>query len=196
MKTNSRAILAATRDVLLENGLKGLSMRKVAARTGISATAIYRHFQNKDELLARVVDEGFAILGKYFSQALQEPDPLKRLLLTGRSYLDFAFQESRYYQIIFLSGDALDLSKLPLAKHPEPGPTFQFLLDRIAECRQAGLLRADQDDFSIGLFLWAECHGLAALHLRWGGVSALPLKQYRALCDQVLKLAVESLQRP
>jgi AcrR family transcriptional regulator len=194
MKTSKLAILASARDIFLEHGLKAVTMRDVAAKSGISATAIYRHYQDKNELMADVVEEGYELLGHYFFQALEGKDPLERLALTGRRYLDFAFQESRYYKIIFLSADVLDPARLPIDRHPSPGPAFQFLLDRIAECRREGLIRTDRDDFSVGLHLWAHCHGLAALYLSGGAASRMPVEQYRVLAHGSLEMALESLR--
>ena len=58
-------ICDATRTILSTEGIEGLSMRRVAAAVGVTPTAIYRHFADKDELVAAIVDEGFAMLTHY-----------------------------------------------------------------------------------------------------------------------------------
>ena len=53
------ALLAAARQILDENGLESLGLRETARRVGVSATAAYRHFSSKNDLLASVAAEGF-----------------------------------------------------------------------------------------------------------------------------------------
>ncbi len=64
-------ILAAARDLYLTHGLTGFSMRKVADAVGISATAIYRHFDGREALILAVVDEGFRRFGTYLYRGLR-----------------------------------------------------------------------------------------------------------------------------
>ena len=63
-------ILCEAREVFLENGLSGFSMRTVAQRVGVTATALYRHFDGKDALLASMLGEAFATVGSYLGRAL------------------------------------------------------------------------------------------------------------------------------
>ena len=59
------AIVNAARNLLAEGGLDALSMRLVADRVGLSATAIYHYFENKDALVRRVVSDGYRRFGEY-----------------------------------------------------------------------------------------------------------------------------------
>src|SRR5690606_17936636 len=93
----------AARDQLLLAGLSGLSMRKVASACGVSATAIYRHYQDKDELVAQAVLEGFRIFGSYLMAALQHRTPIRRFRVLGRRYLDFALENPADYRLIFMT---------------------------------------------------------------------------------------------
>lgn len=194
MKTSKTAILAAARDIFLERGLAAVTMREVAFRTGVSATAIYRHYHDKKELMSDVVGEGYALLVRYFFTALEGKTPLERLALTGERYLDFAFTESRYYKIIFMSGDLLEPAGPQAGHAASHGPSFQFLIDRVAECRRQGLIRGERDDFSVALHLWAQCHGLAALYLSGGIAPLMPLDRYRALCRASLEMILGTLR--
>src|SRR5919201_6487096 len=83
-----QAILAASAELILERGYDGFSLRQVAERIGYSATTIYLHFENKDALVAAVIDEGF---GRFLRalQAVDTLDPLGRIADLGRAYVRF-----------------------------------------------------------------------------------------------------------
>ena len=88
-------IAAAAQELYLQEGIDGISMRKVADRVGISAPAIYRHFKNKEELLSEIVVEGLKILEQYLGPALESGTPYERLVRMADRYLDFALEHAR-----------------------------------------------------------------------------------------------------
>ncbi len=163
-KEDTKTELAhAARDVLLEEGLAGLSMRKVAGLCGISATAIYRHYEDKDALVARAVLEGFRIFGSYLMDALEESTPLKRFRMMGRRYIEFAREHPSDYRLIFMTDcQELGMTHLDEVAKREIGGTFQLLQDRIVECQRAGLFSRG-DPRAIAASVWASTHGLSSL---------------------------------
>src|SRR5919199_4858802 len=85
-----QAILDAAGELLLERGYEAFSLRQVAERIGYSATTIYRYFENKDDLVFGIVDEGFRIFGDRLRAAAAGPvDPLERLRAVGEAYVRF-----------------------------------------------------------------------------------------------------------
>src|SRR5690606_21099108 len=68
-------IIESARDIYLQEGLHGLSMRKVAKLAGVSTMAAYRHFDSKDELISHVVMQGFLLFQRYFYRALEGDSP-------------------------------------------------------------------------------------------------------------------------
>jgi AcrR family transcriptional regulator len=161
MSTRDR-ILRAARDVFLEHGLDGVRMRAVAARVDLTPMALYRHFRNKEALLDAVVEEGHAIFLRYLQRALAEPSPGERLTRAGYEYLNFALQQRGDYRVMFMMATA----RRPAEATPgwRDVATFRFLVDRIRECADAGLLRVD-DPESTALTVWAHVHGLVSLFL-------------------------------
>jgi AcrR family transcriptional regulator len=158
-------LLACARDIYLGEGLVGLSMRKVAQMAGVSATAIYRHFDSKEALLAAVAEEGFALFAEYLWRGLQADTPRERLRATGTGYLRFALEQSPYYRVIFLSpADALGFTQMPETVGRKAAPTFQFLVDRVRECIEAGVL-VEAEPAELAATIWAHSHGLVALYL-------------------------------
>src|SRR5580658_4251245 len=81
------ALLAAARQILDENGLQAVGLRETARRVGVSATAAYRHFTNKEDLLASVAAEGFRELAAAMETGAAESDPLRAV---GLAYVEFA----------------------------------------------------------------------------------------------------------
>lgn len=196
MTERERQILEAARDLFLVEGLDGLSMRKVAARVGVTAPAIYRHFRNKEALVMAMIDAGIEQFGRYLFRGIEAPDAKSRLLRTGEQYLLFAFECPRDYQLIFMSWDVLKpvCEGTRTKQGPNESPTFQFLMDRVAECIRTGLFRVDLDLFEVAISQWALCHGLATLYLKGGAAEHQNLEGYKQMCLRVLRLSAEGLQ--
>jgi AcrR family transcriptional regulator len=157
-------LLEHARAVYLEGGAAHFSLREVARRVGVSAAAVYRHFDNKEALLTAVCEEGFRTFASYLMRALAETTPLARLRASGALYLRFALENEHDYRVIFMS----TVTDLGLASTQQPlqetSPTFQFLVDRVRECVAAGVL-APGDANEMAATIWAHVHGLASLRL-------------------------------
>lgn len=161
----STKLLHAAREALLEGGLAGFSMRRVASACGVSATAIYRHYEDKDALLSAAVVSSFRTFSFYLMSCLHEPDALARFRHLGQRYFDFAREHPHDYQLIFMTPCAqLGLTKLDQTSRQQIGGTFQLLQDRVAECQAAGLFRAGEPR-SLAAYIWASYHGLASLFI-------------------------------
>ena len=97
------ALLEAARALLAESGVEGLSLRKVAKAAGVSATAPYSHFRDKQALLAELAAEGFDELADSMeSQAASAGDDTRqRLAGLARGYVAFATQNPALFQLMF-----------------------------------------------------------------------------------------------
>jgi AcrR family transcriptional regulator len=157
-------ILDCAVDLYLEHGLKGLSMRHVGDRLGVSATAIYRHYRNKEDLVHNVIGEAVKVFGGYLFTALSAKTAEERYVKSGEAYLDFALGKSKYYEVIFMAPSQLGEERLPEDVHQRSMATFQFLVDRVQECMEAGYFRKD-DAFSVATTIWAHGHGLISIYL-------------------------------
>jgi AcrR family transcriptional regulator len=189
-----REILEATRDVFLEDGLDGVTMRKVAAKVGISAPALYRHFEGKDALLATVVDQGYQLFSKYLLRGLAGQTPLERLMSVGHHYLRFALEQREYYRLILLSWNQLELDKHRGREHPtEIPPTFQLLIDRVAECVRSGDFGEHASPYELAVLIFAQCHGLASMYLTGGLSRALDEAAFEALAHKLLGVLTRCL---
>jgi AcrR family transcriptional regulator len=89
-----------------EQGLLGFSMRGVAERVGVTATALYRHFADKDALLASLLEDGFRTFSSYLMRSLAGRTPLERFRRCGQQYFDFALEHLRDYALMFMTPTA------------------------------------------------------------------------------------------
>lgn len=158
-------ILECALDLYLQEGYSGLSMRKVGEKLGISATAIYRHYRNKEDLLNNVFGEAVKIFGTYLFQALSGSTPEARYRKGGEAYLNFALEKSKYYEMIFMAPGQNGPDNLPDELRQKSMATFQFLVDRVQECMESGFLRKD-DAHAVALCIWSHAHGLVSIYLR------------------------------
>jgi AcrR family transcriptional regulator len=168
-------IVAAARALYFERGPEAVTMRAVAERVGVTATALYRHFTDKDALLKEVVGEGSRLLGSQLFRALEAATPLERLRATALEYLDFALAQPQAYRALFdpVSGDD---EASPVRR--QRGAVRRFLRDRVREAMDAGVI-AEGDPEGAALTLWSLLHGLAALH--HAGVARIEWMRERAL---------------
>lgn len=159
-------ILACARDIYLAEGLKGLSLRAVARCAGVTAPAIYRHYDGKEDLLWAVCQKGHEHFERYLARGLKGRDARERLILTGLAYLDFALDHRAYYVIMFVAPpEHFGLDRLAERSADESGVSFQMLVDRVRECMDAGVLATD-DPTAIALVIWGHVHGLVTLEQR------------------------------
>lgn len=157
-------LLAEARSLYLRDGPAALSLRDVARRAGVSPAAVYRHFADKDALLRAVCEAGFRVFGQYLVEALAARTPRARLAATADGYLRFALDRPQDYRVLFMG--ALDSPGRRDRDRPAGAPheTFQFLIDRVAECQRAGIVRRG-DPARVALGIWAHVHGLVSLRL-------------------------------
>ena len=154
-------LLSAARALYLEGGFATFSLREVARRVGISAPAVYRHYESKEALLEAVCAQGFQLFSSYLVRALRVDTPLGRLRESGRLYLAFATEHPQAYSVIFL-GAAKGF--MPVGEGPVDAATFRFLVDRVSECQRAKVI-AKGDALEMATMIWAHVHGLASLRI-------------------------------
>ncbi len=159
------ALIAAALDLIGEKGPTGFTFAEAARSAGVSPAAPYRHFRDRDELLADVARRGFEMFTAALTAAWDEgrPDPMRAFERIGRAYLAFAREEPAYYSAMFESG-------LPLAVDPalhEAGERAYAVLRNAAEALVATMPRERRPPASMVSFhVWALSHGVASLFAR------------------------------
>lgn len=157
-------ILEEARALFLAEGVDGVSMRKVAARVGVSATALYRHFQNKDELLNQIMLGGVAAFTEYMAPALAAGSTEERVRLGALAFLRFGLEQPSQYQVFFLRREYSELQRVSreIGKHTRAA--FRVLVERVREGMDEGYF-APGDPAEMALTIVAHCHGLMSIYL-------------------------------
>ncbi len=166
-------MISAARDLYLAEGLQGISMRKVASMCGITAPAIYKHFSDKDALIAALIEEGFHHLETEMDKSLKGRTASSRLKKTGIAYRDFALKQPGFYQLIFMS-TAQDhgLTEVTRSAQQQLSPSFAFLLARVEEFlleqsprqrKSKGIRKTETLEFAARI--WSFWHGMLSLYV-------------------------------
>lgn len=158
------ALVQATLQLVALRGPRGFSMTEACRQAGVSATAVYRHFANKEAILAEVARQGFEQLTGDLRAVLDSLGPndyQRRLVETGLAYVAFASGHPAQFQVMFGAG-------LDKEGHPECQQSgeaaLQILIDEVARAVAGGALPAAKSTTAITT-LWATVHGLAMLDL-------------------------------
>jgi AcrR family transcriptional regulator len=148
------SLIAAARALLDAGGPAAVGLRETARRVGVSPTATYRHFADKEALLAALAAEGFHDLADRQEAARREADPLPAM---GRAYVAFALERRGLFRLMF-GPDLTDRGKYPELKEAA---------DRSFHVYQGGVHpgAAPQPVDIAAIAAWALVHGLALLFL-------------------------------
>ena len=157
-----RALLDAAGQILAEHPAEPLTMREAARRVGVDHRAAYRHFADRDALLAAVAEEGHADLAAAMAAGLASGGATARarLLALARAYVRFAHREPGRYQVMM---GPRERSRF-LATDAAVDRAFAVIQDEIARGIAAGELAA-ADALVPAAALWSSMHGVAHLSI-------------------------------
>ena len=162
-----RALLDGALRLIEESGIHHLSLREVARRAGVSHAAPYRHFPDKNALLAAIALEGFALLTESLVSARVPGKPLFSFLESAWAYVSFALAHPAHMAVMF--GTAIDEPAACPGLPEESAGAFQVLVHYIEEAQRAGALRT-ADSRTLAMAAWSLVHGLAMLVNENGGI--------------------------
>jgi AcrR family transcriptional regulator len=162
-------IMDAARDLLLEQGLAGLSMRAIAERIEYSPATIYIYFRDKDELIRAVVQTGFERLGVVIAAELravgETADASAQYSALGRAYARFALENPSYFRVMF---ELPSTAELTCAQPAEPGQmdgrAFDAAVALVARAVEEGSFDI-VDPRRTTIIGWGVMHGLTSLYL-------------------------------
>ena len=177
------ALLAAAAQLLAEGGLTAISLREVARRAGVSHNAPYRHFPDRDSLLAALAAQAFHELADWTRK-----DGTQGLAALGQGYVGFALAQPGRFALMFSSG-------LDKARYPELQQAATALYQLLGQAVRAAAPARDPQVATLAA--WSLVHGLAQLLLdrqlsetMRGGLSTTELS------ERVTRMFTDSLQQP
>ena len=183
------ALIKAGVEILSKEGIEGLSLRKVAQRAGVSHSAPYSHFPDKQSLIAAISTEGFnQLYAELDAAVVAYPKDAKKQLQQGvLAYVQFALENVDTFKIMF-SG-VLEKEKEYPAFVDISHKTFQRVVDVVMACQEAGILRSTPAEM-MAVAVWGQVHGIVSLALE-GQISHSVL-DHHAIQDLV-SFAVEQM---
>ena len=149
--------------ILSEEGLEALSLRKAAARCGVSHNAVYRHFESKEQLLCECRRYVTELLTQRLSDSVRdEASPAGELRKMSVAYVTFYKENPSYYSFLYRNSSVpLDFTGQNTTGNYPPLVLFSAVCQRIGE--KNGWTEAEIAHFLIQH--WALLHGLTALAL-------------------------------
>lgn len=190
MSSRELLIQCALRE-LESKGLSGFSLRAVGAAAGLSAMAVYRHFESKEDLLRAVGEDAFAAFQR---RIVGIPDgPIQEWICSvGREYAGFALDDPGHFEACFVLRTHVERI-YPEDFRADKSPVISLITRKLQAAQACGELRAG-DALELAMLFWAQIHGLVMLHR--SGRFSLDRNEFLALCDRASRLIVGGLSPP
>jgi AcrR family transcriptional regulator len=157
------ALVQAGLRLLAEGGMQNLSLRAAAQLAGVSHAAPYRHFADKDALVAAIAEEGFGLLKAHLREGVANsrsesfPERLREMAV---GYVMFALQHPAYLRVIF--GGVIKKESAPDSLRVAGEAAYGVLRDLVAQGVAAGAFRSGDPD-EMALSCWTMTHGFGML---------------------------------
>jgi AcrR family transcriptional regulator len=162
-----QALLDGAVRLIKEEGMREFSLRKLAKAVGVSHAAPYRHFENKEAILATLMLEGHKRLRMTLldARARCPGKAIDKLLAQGRAYLEFARKNPEYLSVMFSKEGmaAAMCAGEKLGAHQEDYDSFGVVETTVSECQTEESMDPRANTGALSLHAWAEVHGLALL---------------------------------
>ena len=150
-------------DVIKNEGIENLTLKKLSDKTGTSRSAIYRHFKSKDELVETILLSGFdqfdSIIAPIFCD--KKIDLLDRFYKSGRLYIEFAKENPNLYKLIFGKRYSHIRESLRSINNDEC-LAFNALKNALIEGQESGVFKKFEPQ-SQAIVIWASLHGISSI---------------------------------
>ena len=180
-------------EMIKEAGIEGLSLRKLAERIGVSRTATYHHFNNKNDLLCAIAALGFIQLQNvsneiFDNKTLSGEDTFRQFVF---AYIKFATDNASIYELMFgktiWKNNNSDQALRDIAY-----PSFNYQLEMTKTWQQQGLLIEDENSLRLAQVTWGTLHGIARLLI--DGIY-LDTSHIDEMCECVVKVFIQQQKK-
>lgn len=191
-------ILDAARELFVECGYEGVTMRKVAERIEYSPTTIYLHFADKETLFQELCSTDFLELAHLFQSVALIADPIERLRASAAAYFQFAMEHPNHYRLMFMQRIPVSPSEEDLARKGNPNEdAYAFLLSIVTAGIEAGAFRPEfTDPQLLAQTLWAAVHGVVSLEITHGCESWAGWVPFQQRAQTMLDGILRGLAKP
>lgn len=158
-------ILKAATEMFLTQGYEKTSIRAIASKIEYSVGTIYLYFQDKTELLHYIMQQGFSKMNKDFEKLDTNDDIIVYVKKLGHIYIEFAFENQEYYDLMFIIKKPLELINKKKEQWGSGLIAYEFLLSVMTRCIEQKRIRYEDPNLA-SLAVWGYLHGIIALHIR------------------------------
>lgn len=155
-------LIQAGVEILSEEGVGGLSLRKVAQRAGVSHNAPYFHFADKQALIAAISTEGYRSLYEQLVMIREtyQADPRRQLVEAAFMYLRFAQTRPAHFKVTFSNAVEREEAYLDLVEMADN--LIGELIKIVGDCQRAGILHPAPVG-AMAVSVWSAVHGFTCL---------------------------------
>lgn len=157
-------ILTAARELIAQQGVDSLTMRRLGKRVGVTAATLYGYFPAKESVLEALLDEKMSAMNEFMRREAEGVEPgLPRLLAYARGYRNFALNYPDFYQMFIYKLDPPDWDRIQFGEESHPHVLTVLHLE-IREAMERGEL-IEMDVNTLLRILWSAAHGYVSLEL-------------------------------
>lgn len=162
----ARALVTAALEVIAKRGPEAFTLREVAAAVGVTHGAAYRHFADKEALLAALAEEGYRALAQKLASAANAAaaaDPPARIRALAAAYIEFAMARPAQYRVMW--GPRLNEDGRFPSLETAISEAFSLVIAEFERGQAAGAFR-DEPARDLAVSFWVAAHGYVELVLR------------------------------
>lgn len=188
-------IVDAAREIVMNEGYRALTMRRIAEAVEYSPAAIYQYFENRDAIAIAISSEGFVQLLEAFTPARAVKNSRARLEAIARAYVEFGLRNPATYRLMFMEDAEITRAVLEEPDPEDPSTqAYLALIEPLTMLAQSGAIDAP-DDASIRAIadtFWVSLHGVVSLKLTCPSFPQTPVEPLiattlRTFFDGILK---------
>jgi len=158
-------ILQAAEQIFVRDGYQGATIRKIADEVGVSSTALYMHFRDKDEILLEICEGAIgAVLARNTEISARPIDAVSRVRLMLRDYMRFALDHPNTYWLVFCAAEGPVSEAKSTAVTSLGSRCYDLFHGAVADVEREGRLKAGSAT-SAAQILWCACHGFGSLRI-------------------------------
>ena len=180
------ALIRAALELIASKGTAGFTFAEAARFAGVSPAAPYRHFRDRDELMASVALRGFEQFEAALARAWDDgrPDAFAALDRLGKAYLEFARAQPAFYAAMFEAGVPIGANAELRQASDRAFAVLRGAADKLCAAMPAS---GRPPALMVALHIWAMAHGVASLFGRGDGAQrAVPISAAELLEADVL----------